>query len=141
MRAMIVDDNDDIRLLLRQVLTLGGIEVVEASGAPDALALLDDGVTADVVMLDVQMPLMDGWEALREIRRRSPRMPVVLCTVKSSSADAQRGWTLGADGYITKPFDVGRIVEELHSVVDRSVDQRAEARAAAIDALRRDRSG
>jgi two-component system KDP operon response regulator KdpE len=135
-RALVVDDQDDVRLLLHHILQADGFTVVEAGGGPEALALLDSGERPDVVILDVQMPDMDGWTTLAEMRRRA-RYPVLLCTVKSSLADVVRGYELGCDGYLAKPFHPPELVEAVHSVLMMSEAERAAARAEELRQARR----
>jgi len=131
MRVLVVDDNADIRMLLSQVLNVGGIEVVEADSGPAALELLrSGGELPDLVLLDIQMPFVDGWQTLTQIRADSgtAELPVVLCTVKSSPDNVARGFELGCDGYLTKPFDAGEIIAEVRAVAARSLEERRRVR-------------
>src|SRR5438445_9545119 len=108
MKILVVDDDPDMRLLLEQVLARDGFEVSRADRGAHALALLGAPQPPDLVILDVQMPEMAGWDTLAAIRRdsRVGGIPVVLCTVKGSPVDLVLGWELGCDGYVTKPFDI-----------------------------------
>ena len=105
--ALLVDDQADLRMLISLVLSDDGFEVVEADGGRSALDRLAVEPIPDVVVLDVQMPAFDGWQTLEAIRRdpRTAAVPVILCTVKSGSFDETRGYELGCDGFVTKPFD------------------------------------
>lgn len=130
--VLVVDDAADIRLLQRAVLGRSGFAVVEASGGPDALAALAAEPLPDAVVLDVQMPVMDGWETLAAIRA-DPRLvdvPVIMCTVKAQPADTKRAWQAGCDGYLSKPFPITRLVEEVETAVARTVQQREAVRRA-----------
>lgn len=133
-RVLVIDDQEDIRELLNAVLTLQGFDVLMASGGPRALDMLDAGTMPDLILLDVQMPDMDGWETLRSIRRRfgddGPR--VVMCTVKGHPRDLVHGWTSGCDGYIWKPFDMRALVDEIDAVLDRRQGDRVRVRRTAI---------
>jgi len=133
LRALVVDDAPDIRLLAELVLSMAGFTVTTASSGWEALHRLSDGDLPDVVLLDIQMPEVDGWETLSRLRsdRRTAALPVVLCTVKGLREDALKGWSLGCDGYLGKPFDDGGLVDELQAVLRLGPDQR--------QALRRDR--
>ena len=140
-RVLVVDDAADLRLLIRGVLSQSGMEVTEAASGAEALrCLADDG--PDVVILDVQMPDMDGWETLRAIRRIDSGVAVILCTVKASPADAVRGWNLGCDAYVRKPFDIHELtattttLARLHKAarLERRQRERAWAIRAAADA-------
>ena len=114
MRALIVDDEPAIRNLLRTVLELEGWEVHEAEDGGQALALAKAEKPHGVV-LDVMMPVMDGFEVLAELRQTEfgRKMAVVMLTAKTRPSDILRGTRLGADLYLTKPFDPGHVVERL----------------------------
>ena len=137
MKVLVVDDNEDIRLLVRFTLRSAGIDAVLVDGGAEALRLLDAGLVTDLVLLDVQMPQMDGWETLEGIRRRDNRVPVVLCTVKSSLGDRERGWRLGCDGYLTKPFDIDELTTIVQRVHARTPDERVAVRSEALEEVRR----
>lgn len=131
--VLVVDDAADIRLLVRAVLTPAGCRVSEAASAAEALAELDRS-RPDIVLLDVQMPDADGWSVLEAIRssERTASLPVMLCTVKGHPADLRRGWELGCDGYLNKPFAIRDLVDELMRVVQRTDDERAATRRQAL---------
>ena len=131
--ALVVDDAPDIRLLADLLLSMAGFTVTAAASGREALAALAAGELPDIVLLDVQMPDVDGWETLSRVRSdpRTSHLPVVLCTVKGLPEDALKGWTLGCDGYLGKPFDIGGLVNELQTVLDRD--------GAAREAVRREK--
>src|SRR5436190_20166258 len=108
---MVVDDNADVRLLMRRVLWSAGFAVISADGGPAALSLLASQKPPNLVLLDVQMPELDGWRTLETIRSdpRTQQLRVVLCTVKGRPTDQERGWRLGCDGYVAKPFDTTQL--------------------------------
>jgi CheY-like chemotaxis protein len=132
--ALVVDDAPDIRLLADLVLTMAGFTVRAAASGRDALHMLAGAELPDIVLLDVQMPEVDGWETLSRVRAdpRTAALPVVLCTVKGLPEDTLKGWSLGCDGYLGKPFDIGDLVEELHGVLGRSAEQRQALRRGRI---------
>jgi CheY-like chemotaxis protein len=119
---MVVDDNADVRLLIRRILWSAGYEVTTADSGRDALALLESEHRPDLVVLDVQMPELDGWGTLEAIRSnpQTKRLPVLLCTVKGRPEDEQRGWTLGCDGYVAKPFDTTELINVVREVLART---------------------
>ncbi|HEX9712737.1 MAG TPA: response regulator [Actinomycetota bacterium] len=121
MNVLIVDDAADIRLMLRYALGHLGFSVAEAASGVEALEILESEPLPDAVVLDIQMPLMDGLETLRSIRRsvRASSLPIVLCSVKSREVDLEEGWRLGCDGYVTKPFDIDDIVEAIRAAIAR----------------------
>jgi len=137
--ALVVDDAPDIRLLADLVLSMAGFRVTPADSGREALRLLAEGNVPDIVLLDVQMPEVDGWETLSRVRAdpRTSTLPVVLCTVKGLPEDTLKGWTMGCDGYLGKPFDIGDLVEELLSVLRRDPEERAAVRRARIEELAR----
>jgi DNA-binding response OmpR family regulator len=125
--ALITDDDRDIRFLLSSVLERAGFEVAEAENGREALSYLRAHEMPDIAILDIQMPHMDGWETLSRIRS-DPRMtalPVILCTAKSSADNEARGWKLGADGYVAKPFQASDLLARVRGVLTRNDDQRA----------------
>jgi CheY-like chemotaxis protein len=138
-RALVVDDAPDIRLLADLVLTMAGFTVTAASSGSEALRLLAHGDLPDIVLLDVQMPDVDGWETLSRVRSdpRTAGLPVVLCTVKGLPEDTLKGWSLGCDGYLGKPFDIGALVEELQGVLRRDVSEREAVRQGKVAELAR----
>ena len=136
-KALVVDDAPDIRLLAELVLSMAGFTVNAASSGKEALQRLAHNDLPDIVLLDVQMPDVDGWETLSRVRanRRTAGLPVVLCTVKGLPEDTLKGWTLGCDGYLGKPFDIGGLVDELQGVLQRTPDQREALRRRRIAEL------
>ncbi len=124
-RALVVDDAPDIRLLAELVLSMAGFTVTTASSGKDALCQLA-GDLPDIVVLDVQMPEVDGWETLSRLRGdpRTADLPVVLCTVKGLPEDTLKGWSLGCDGYLGKPFDIELLVDEVRIVLRRDCVER-----------------
>ena len=101
-RILVVDDDTDIRALLRELLERRGFSVAEAADGREALQELYGG-RPDLVLLDVGMPGMDGWTTLERIRELSD-VPVVMLTARSAELEKTRGLRAGADDYVTKPF-------------------------------------
>ena len=101
-RVLVVDDEADIRELLRELLGRAGYDVVEAPNGSEALKVFY-AQQPDFVILDVQMPILDGWETLGRIREVSD-VPVLMLTARAEELDKVRGLQAGADDYLTKPF-------------------------------------
>jgi DNA-binding response OmpR family regulator len=101
-RVLVVDDEADIRELVRELLGRAGYDVVEAPNGSEALKVFY-AQQPDFVILDVQMPILDGWETLTRIREVSD-VPVLMLTARAEELDKVRGLRAGADDYITKPF-------------------------------------
>lgn len=117
-RVLVVDDDPVIRGLLEVNLELEGYEVRLAVDGSDALAQVD-AEHPDLVLLDIMMPGVDGWEVAQQLKgdERTAHIPVAFLTARAMGSDVKRGTELGADAYVTKPFDP----EELLELVDRLV--------------------
>ncbi|MBI3971711.1 MAG: response regulator [Chloroflexi bacterium] len=132
-RVLVVEDDVPIRLLVREVLTDEGYIVKDAPNGAAALDVLD-GWTPHVILLDMRMPVMDGWQFLEAYRRRSgPHAPVVVCT--AAVDPAKRAAAVQADDVLSKPFDVDQLVEIVETYARRagrrkSGAQRPSSRAA-----------
>lgn len=129
LRALIVDDDPRIRTVLRAVLELDGWQVEEAEDATQALALAKAERPHGVV-LDVMMPGRDGFDVLGELRQteHGRSMAIVMLTAKTRPSDILRGTRLGADLYLTKPFEPDHVAERLaFHALRRSPGARAES--------------
>ena len=115
---LIVDDEARMRRFIRMNMELEGYQVVEAENGLRALDQIRQH-TPDLVIMDVMMPEMDGFEALRLLRENST-VPVILLTVKSDEEDITRGLNLGADDYITKPFSPRILTSRVEAVLRRA---------------------
>lgn len=101
---LIVDDDPYIRELIRATLSVEGYQLKEAGDGREALTRLEEGVT-DLVILDIMMPVMDGWELCREIRSHHKDLPLLMVSAKAEAVHRVKGFQLGADDYVVKPFD------------------------------------
>lgn len=117
MRVLIAEDDPSSRELLRRFLESKGHEVLLAANGMEALERFEAG-GADLILLDVMMPKLDGWAVLREIRKGS-QVPVIMVTVKDATEDKVRGLELGADDYVTKPFDLRELEARIAAVMRR----------------------
>jgi len=117
-RVLIVDDEPDVLLTLRMILEAEGFDTALAADGETALRRIDDE-QPDVVLLDLMMPVLDGWYVLAELAGRTRRPRVVVCSAKTATADQQRARDLGADEYLTKPFDPDRLVTVICGVLAR----------------------
>jgi len=116
-RILIAEDDPGSRELLQRFLTSQGHEVISSANGAEALERFEEG-GADLLLLDVMMPGLDGWAVLEEVRRRSD-VPVIMVTVKDSTEDKVKGLQLGADDYITKPFDLRELKARIEAVMRR----------------------
>ncbi len=128
-KILVVDDDPTMVKLINVNLKLNNYSVVEATSGEQALDVLESDVL-DLVVLDIMMPGVDGWEVLKRIRgnAETQEMPVILVTAKTQDSDVIRGWELGADEYVIKPFNPLLLVEVIKMVLDRSYDERLERR-------------
>lgn len=128
-KILVVDDDPTMVKLINVNLKLNNYSVIEATSGEQALEVLSKE-PLDLVVLDIMMPGVDGWEVLRRIRGSSEtqEMPVILVTAKTQDSDVIRGWELGADEYVIKPFNPLLLVEVIKMVLDRSYDERLERR-------------
>ena len=118
-RVLIVDDEPDVLLLLRVNLEAAGYQTVLAADGETALAKIDEA-GPDVVLLDIMMPVMDGWGVLRALSERDSAPRVVVVSAKSSDRDIVRALTSGALDYVTKPFDPDDLVDVVGRTLNAS---------------------
>ncbi len=118
----VVDDEEKIRNMIKAFLVNEGFKVVEAENGEVAVKLVKDQ-TVDLVILDVMMPIMDGLQALREIRMISKNMPIIMLTAKAEEIDKLLGLEMGADDYITKPFSMRELAARIRTVLRRSTPE------------------
>jgi DNA-binding response OmpR family regulator len=117
-RILVVDDDADIRGLLRELLERRGFAVLEAGDGQDALRAFFEQ-RPDLVILDVQMPGLDGWKTLERIRELSD-VPVVMLTAKATELEKTRGLRAGADDYVTKPFGRQELLARVEALLRRT---------------------
>lgn len=118
MRILVADDEDRIRKLVGDFLSRSGYEIIEAEDGGEALRLATTDPVPDLIILDVMMPVLDGWTVLSEIRRQN-NVPVILLTAKGTENDQLGGFRLGADDYITKPFSPSLLVARVEALLKR----------------------
>ena len=121
MRVLVVDDNRDILDLVQRVLQTYGYDVVIARDGIDALQQ-ESATLPDLVVLDVNLPAIDGWEVCRRIKARR-NVPVMLLTVRAERADLERSREAGADDHLAKPFDITIFLNHINQLADRQVLQ------------------
>lgn len=126
---LICDDEKDIRSALRIYLTQDGYRVLEAQDGREAQEVLAQN-TVHLMLLDVMMPIMDGFTLLESIRPEN-RVPVILLTAKGEDEDKIRGLNLGADDYVTKPFNAMELLARVRAVL-RRYDIREEEKAGTV---------
>ena len=111
---LVVEDNPTIRLLIRKGLEKEGFEVIDVENGELALELIKENVP-ELIISDVVMPRVDGFQLVKEIRKRfgNPLLPFIFLTVKDEVDDYIKGYELGADDYLTKPFDMEKLIDRV----------------------------
>ena len=118
-KILVVDDEARMRKLVGDFLTREGYEVLEAEDGEKAMDLFYADKDIALVILDVMMPKMDGWQVLREIRESS-QVPVIMLTARSHERDELKGFDLGVDEYVTKPFSPRTLVARVEAILRRT---------------------
>ena len=118
-RILVVEDNERNLKLIRDVLQFAGYEIVEASSGEQGVALAQD-CDPDLVLMDLQLPQMDGMEALRLLREsaRTRDVPVVAVTAFAMKEDRERAFGAGFDGYLEKPISIRALPEQVRGFLD-----------------------
>ncbi|CUX45049.1 response regulator transcription factor [Clostridium sp. C105KSO13] len=124
-KILVVDDESRMRKLVRDFLTREGYVVLEAGDGMEAMDLFYADKDIALIILDVMMPKMDGWQVCREIREHS-KVPVIMLTARSEERDELQGFELGVDEYISKPFSPKILVARVEAILRRTKGTQAE---------------
>ena len=124
MKILVVDDESRMRKLVKDFLVKKDFEVLEAENGEQALDIFFENKEIALLILDVMMPKMDGWEVCKEIRKNS-RVPIIMLTAKSDERDELLGFELGVDEYISKPFSPKILTARVDAIIRRTylIDQ------------------
>lgn len=123
---LIVDDEQRMRKLVRDYMIREGYKVLEAADGRQALDIFNnEGNSISLIILDVMMPEMDGWQVCAQIRKTS-RVPIIMLTAKSDERDELRGFELGVDEYVTKPFSPRTLSARVNAILRRTLGTAAE---------------
>ena len=135
-KILVVDDESRMRKLVRDFLERAGFQVLEAGDGMEALDLFYEDQGISLIILDVMMPKMDGWEVCREIRKEC-KVPIIMLTARGEERDELNGFELGVDEYISKPFSPKILVARVNALLRRtsglSMDQTIAAGGIEID--------
>ncbi len=118
-KVLVVEDESAIREFIVINLNRSGYDVLEAENGQEALQLYDSNEDIDVVLLDIMMPIMNGMEACKELRKRSSTVGIIMLTAKAEEMDKVNGLLSGADDYVTKPFSPSELLARVDSVYRR----------------------
>ncbi len=119
LKVLVVDDESRMRKLVRDFLVKKDFEVFEAGDGAEALDIFFEEKDIALIILDVMMPKMDGWEVVREIRAHS-KVPIIMLTARSDERDELLGFELGVDEYISKPFSPKILVARVEAILRRT---------------------
>ena len=119
LKVLVVDDEARMRKLVRDFLTVKGFQVLEAEDGEQAVELFFAQKDIALIILDVMMPKMDGWEACRTVRQYS-QVPIIMLTARGEERDELQGFKLGVDEYISKPFSPKILVARVEAILRRS---------------------
>lgn len=119
-RILVVDDEQDLCEILRFNLSNEGFEVVTANSAEEALALLDGGDGCNLILLDVMMEQMSGYEMAQHMRQQGDETPIIFLTARDAHDDQLAGFASGGDDYITKPFAFDTVLARIRAVLKRT---------------------
>ena len=135
-KILVVDDESRMRKLVKDFLEREGFEVLEAGDGMEAMGIFYEEKEIALIILDVMMPKMDGWEVCREIRKES-KVPIIMLTARGEERDELNGFELGVDEYISKPFSPKILVARVNALLRRtsglSMDQTIAAGGIEID--------
>ncbi|WP_027092764.1 response regulator transcription factor [Cohnella thermotolerans] len=123
---VVIDDDEKITSLLRRSLAFEGYEVTTAPNGQEGLRILQ-GRHADLVVLDVMMPQLDGWEVCRRLRTAGIHSPVLMLTAKDDVQDRVKGLDMGADDYLVKPFALEELMARVRALLRRRPEQTEES--------------
>lgn len=124
-KIVVIDDDDKITSMLRRSLAFEGYTVFTANHGMDGLKQILEH-EPDVVILDVMMPQLDGWEVVRRIREGGLEVPILMLTAKDEVADRVKGLDLGADDYLVKPFALEELLARVRVLLRRKASEKAE---------------
>ncbi len=119
LKVLMVDDEARMRKLVNDFLTIRGFRVIEAGDGEAALDIFFSQKDIALIILDVMMPKMDGWEVVKEIRKHS-QVPIIMLTARGEERDELQGFDLGVDEYISKPFSPKILVARVEAILRRS---------------------
>ncbi len=118
-KILVVDDESRMRKLVKDFLQKSNYDVVEAQDGSEALDIFYNNKDISLILLDVMMPKLDGWQVCREIREKS-KVPIIMLTAKADERDELQGFQLGVDEYISKPFSPKILVARVEAILRRT---------------------
>jgi DNA-binding response OmpR family regulator len=121
-RVLVADDNPDILFLLRTNLDAAGFETITVTDGELALRAIEEQ-HPDVLLLDLMMPVLDGWGVLERLEEQGSDLPIIVVSASDSAVNIQRATELGATGYVTKPFNLRGLIDMIHGVLGPEAEE------------------
>jgi DNA-binding response OmpR family regulator len=121
-RILVADDNPDILFLLRTNLDAAGFDTITATDGEMALRAIDEH-RPDILLLDLMMPVLDGWGVLERLEQERSDLPIIVVSASDSAANIQRATELGATGYVTKPFNLRGLIDMIRGVLGQEPEE------------------
>jgi len=125
MKVLVVEDNKDLNDTIKEILELNGFIVESAFDGYEALSFIDVS-EYDLIILDIMLPKIDGFQVCKEIRNKNIETPILMLTAKDSTKDKVKGLNIGADDYLSKPFDIEELVARIKALIRRTSSQKTE---------------
>lgn len=116
---LVIEDEENIRTIIKKVLTREGYKVLEAGSAEEGLEIIDKN-PIDLIVLDVTLPNMDGYEFTKELRSSHMEIPILMATARQLPMDKHKGFIVGTDDYMTKPLDMDEFILRIKALLRRS---------------------
>ena len=117
--VLVIEDEENIRTIIKKVLTREGYKVLEAGSAEEGLEIIDKK-PIDLIVLDVTLPNMDGYEFTKELRSSHMEIPILMATARQLPMDKHKGFIVGTDDYMTKPLDMDEFILSIKALLRRS---------------------
>lgn len=117
--VLVIEDEENIRTIIKKVLTREGYKVLEAGSAEEGLEIIDKN-PIDLIVLDVTLPNMDGYEFTKELRSSHIEIPILMATARQLPMDKHKGFIVGTDDYMTKPLDMDEFILRIKALLRRS---------------------
>ena len=117
--VLVIEDEENIRTIIKKVLTREGYKVLEAGSAEEGLEIIDKN-PIDLIVLDVTLPNMDGYEFTKELRSSHMEIPILMATARQLPMDKHKGFIVGTDDYMTKPLDMDEFILRIKALLRRS---------------------
>jgi DNA-binding response OmpR family regulator len=119
-KILVIEDEKRMSNLIKDFLVKENFEIIQAFDGDSGFDIFFDTLNIDLIILDVNLPVRDGWSLLREFKNNSPDIPVIMLTARSQSSDELFGFDLGADDYITKPFNMKILIARIQALLNRT---------------------